>query len=173
VSQPARLTCPHCGEALELAVRTVSTGAPVDRDRELCALVLAFVAEHGPVSQRQARSAAGVAGVKADAVIQELQNEGLIRDVGNGRARAWITCPDAPGPLSPTEPVDTPDTRSDTAVNGRSGRAGATTTLEAAQTDTAHEFVGGECPDPTSCQHRGRHATGPWSCAHNHPREAS
>ncbi|MEA2199444.1 MAG: hypothetical protein QOI89_40 [Solirubrobacteraceae bacterium] len=34
-------------------------------------------------------------------------------------------------------------------------------------------FVGGACPDPTHCEHRWRHATGPWSCAYNHPRQGS
>jgi hypothetical protein len=32
-------------------------------------------------------------------------------------------------------------------------------------------FIGGICPDPTCCQHRGRHAAGPWTCDFNHPQE--
>lgn len=31
-------------------------------------------------------------------------------------------------------------------------------------------LLGGPCADPTQCVHRWRHASGPWSCAHNHPR---
>lgn len=28
---------------------------------------------------------------------------------------------------------------------------------------------GGPCPDPDRCRHWRRHASGPWTCAHNHP----
>lgn len=30
----------------------------------------------------------------------------------------------------------------------------------------------GACPDPARCEHRSRHASGPWHCAFNHPRPA-
>jgi hypothetical protein len=133
--------------------------------------LLAYVTEHGPASQRQVRSAAGVAGRTADATIRDLEREGLIQNVGTGRTRAWVTCPKGPRPGNAPSVADTRDTRSDATLNGRGNRAEATITLEAAQTGTGHEFVGGECPDPSSCLHHGRHATGPWSCEHNHPRE--
>lgn len=35
---------------------------------------------------------------------------------------------------------------------------------------TLSDLLGGPCADPTHCEHRLRHASGPWSCAHNHPR---
>jgi hypothetical protein len=139
-------------------------------DHEAQARLLAFVAEAGPASQRQARSAAGVAGRTADAVIRGLERDGLIQNVGTGRVRAWVTCPDAPGPLSPRKPADTCLGVPDTPVNGRGDDAGAIA-LEAAQTGTGPEFVGGECPDPSTCEYRGRHAAGSWSCEFNHPRE--
>jgi ParB-like chromosome segregation protein Spo0J len=142
-------------------------------DDEARARLLAYVAEHEPVSQRQARSAAGVAGRTTDAVIRDLERDGLIQNVGTGRTRAWVTCPKGPRPGNAPSVADTRDTRSDATVNGRGNRAEATITLEAAQTGTGHEFVGGECPDPSSCLHHGRHATGPWSCEHNHPREST
>jgi hypothetical protein len=32
-------------------------------------------------------------------------------------------------------------------------------------------LVGPLCPDPSRCEHRWRHASGPWTCEANHPRE--
>ena len=99
-------------------------------------------------------------------MIRDLEREGLIQNVGTGRTRAWVTCPKGPRPLSAPSVADTRDTRSDAAVNGSGDRAEAVSDSE-----TIAEFAGGPCADPTTCQYRGRHATGPWSCEHNHPRE--
>jgi hypothetical protein len=148
--------------ALRLAQRREPLG--VDQrhgDDEARARLLAYLTEHGPASQRQVRSAAGVAGWKADALIRDLEGEGVIENAGTGRARAWVTCANGSGPTACVRPGDTRDTRSDAAVNGSGDRADA----------MSAEFIDGPCPDPTSCRYRGRHATGPWSCAHNHPRE--
>lgn len=31
-------------------------------------------------------------------------------------------------------------------------------------------FIGGPCQDSNRCRYWRRHATGPWTCAYNHPR---
>jgi hypothetical protein len=45
-------------------------------------------------------------------------------------------------------------------------------TWEPAPPPTVSAFLGGPCPDPSSCRYRMRHAAGPWSCEFNHPRAA-
>ena len=154
--------------ALRLAQRRGPITGAVDecRDREARDRLIAHIAEHGPVSQRQARSAAGVAGRTADAVIRGLERDGEIQDVGTGRSRAWMVCPKGARPLSAPSVADTPDTQSDALQNGSGDR-----TEPVADSGTIAEFIGGLCDDPTTCRYLGRHATGPWDCTHNHPRE--
>lgn len=37
--------------------------------------------------------------------------------------------------------------------------------------ETLVDLLGGPCPDPTHCSYRLRHASGPWTCEYNHPRD--
>lgn len=49
------------------------------------------------------------------------------------------------------------------------GAAAAVTPSE--QPVTLTRLVGGPCSDPQRCEHRWRFPNGPWTCAHNHPRD--
>jgi hypothetical protein len=50
---------------------------------------------------------------------------------------------------------------------GKESRRAAVTVSEPLVTLTG--LPGDPCPDPTHCAYRWRHASGPWTCAHNHP----
>lgn len=43
----------------------------------------------------------------------------------------------------------------------------------ASELPDGERFVGGACADPSRCEYRWRHASGPWTCPFNHPTESA
>jgi hypothetical protein len=51
--------------------------------------------------------------------------------------------------------------------------AGSTELVVDSVPEYAAQFDGGPCPDPSRCEYRHRHASGPWTCEFNDPRVMS